>query len=325
MSITSDNINNPERSCDCRSGLNKGFCNHFWIGFIFSLKQDYFKISDWNLTPLPEDFEEKIKSIKIAYYHKQVYDESFKGISLIDESYNGFQLNKNTNITVYEGEITDVVEKQSEFQGNFTIYYIVLLKNIKIGSRVSKKNDYRDEIKDKDILKLRISERLIKDNKLEVKDKISINGRLVRDNFWGFIVKNIRKIEKLDQNRISPYYLINEEKIRKEEIKQKKEEQEVLEAVQEFADEFTRIHINELVNKVKKSEIKVIEIIVKLIKNNLIPATYDRKTRGIEFNAMAEIIDELSTTIEGWGKGDKEKVDTSLKKKKKKKKEKKKK
>ena len=61
LSITPNNINNPERDCDCRIGSNMGFCSHFWVGFIFSLKQNYFKLKDWNLTILPEGFEDKIK------------------------------------------------------------------------------------------------------------------------------------------------------------------------------------------------------------------------------------------------------------------------
>ncbi len=334
LSITGDNINNPERGCDCRSSLNKGFCNHFWIGFIFSLKQDYFKLSDWSLTPLPEDFEEKIKSIKITYYPQYIVDDepSLRQISLIDEGYNGFQLNKGASVTIYEGEITEIVEKQSVERAQFhdlysdeylerlrkegLTYYMVLLKNLKIGPRVSRKNDFLDEIKDKNILKLKTGKRTIKDNKLEIKDKISAKFKISRDYFWGFVASmSGRKIEKLDQNQISPYYLINEEKIRKEEFRKKREEQDILETIQEFADEFTRIHINELVNKLKMSEKKVIEIIEKLIKNNIIPATYDPNTQGIEFNPMGEIIDELSTTIEGWGKGDPEQVNSSSKKK----------
>ncbi|MHA1498564.1 MAG: leucine-rich repeat domain-containing protein [Promethearchaeota archaeon] len=64
IKITSENINDPERDCDCRIGSNMGFCNHFWVGFIFSLKQGYFDLSDWTLTPLPEDFEKRVNNIK---------------------------------------------------------------------------------------------------------------------------------------------------------------------------------------------------------------------------------------------------------------------
>jgi len=55
LAITSKNISDPERDCDCRVGSNMGFCNHFWIGFIFSLQQGYFKLSDWTLTSFTDN------------------------------------------------------------------------------------------------------------------------------------------------------------------------------------------------------------------------------------------------------------------------------
>ncbi|MHA1507746.1 MAG: Rho termination factor N-terminal domain-containing protein, partial [Promethearchaeota archaeon] len=65
LSITSKNILDPERDCDCRVGSNMGFCNHFWVGFIYSLKKNYFKLSEWKLTTLPKDFEKNMENIFI--------------------------------------------------------------------------------------------------------------------------------------------------------------------------------------------------------------------------------------------------------------------
>ena len=44
-----------------------GFCNHFWVGFIFSLKEKYFTLSDWTLTPIPSDFD-MIKLIRFYIF-----------------------------------------------------------------------------------------------------------------------------------------------------------------------------------------------------------------------------------------------------------------
>ncbi len=63
LSITSKNIHDPERDCDCRVGSNMGLCNHFWVGFIYSLKRNYFKLSDWKLTPLPKNFGKTMEKI----------------------------------------------------------------------------------------------------------------------------------------------------------------------------------------------------------------------------------------------------------------------
>lgn len=62
--INTETINNPERNCDCQSGSNMGFCQHFWVGFIKSLKLGYFNLSDWNLTMIPKTFEKMIKDLK---------------------------------------------------------------------------------------------------------------------------------------------------------------------------------------------------------------------------------------------------------------------
>ncbi len=198
LSITSTNINDPERDCDCRIGSNMGFCGHFWIGFIFSLKKDWFKLKDWTLTSLPRDFESRIKNIKIS--EKTIGDASekiSKPTILIDETATGAKLMNyiNSSIIVYEGEITEIVERESEFQENITKYFIVSLKDIKFGPKLKKKSDYKEEdIKIVEELKVRISEKLQNENCLKEGDKINFNGKLVKDNFWGYTVKNVRKI-----------------------------------------------------------------------------------------------------------------------------------
>jgi len=199
LAITPDNIHDPERDCDCRTGSNMGLCSHFWVGFILSLKESFFKLSDWTLTRIPEEFEERVKSIKISTTPKG--DEQPMGeISLVDESSDSVQLTKflNKSITIYEGEIEEIIQRESEFQGNTTIYYHLSLKDVKVGPKIERKSDFREEdIIAIEKLKIRISEKLHSDNELKKKDKVSVNGKLDKDNFWGILVKNIRKIQKL--------------------------------------------------------------------------------------------------------------------------------
>ena len=92
----------------------------------------------------------------------------------------------------------DILERQQDFQGNITVYYVITLKNARFGPRVQKKSDFReDNIVNVDKLKLRISENLNIEHNLKMGDKIGGNGKLTKDNFLGFIVKNIRKIERI--------------------------------------------------------------------------------------------------------------------------------
>jgi hypothetical protein len=194
LSIRPDTINDPDRDCDCRTGASMGLCNHFWVGFIFSLKQNYFKLSDWNLTTLPKVFDKMIQSIKISA------PSSTGDVGLIDESSDTSTLMKlnGASVTVYEGVITDIIQRQSDFQGNITTYFHISLKDVRLGPKVTKKSDFKEEdIIDLKNLKLRISEKVQTSIKLANGDKVSGSGKLEKDNFWGFLVKNIRKLDKI--------------------------------------------------------------------------------------------------------------------------------
>ena len=202
LSIRPDNIDDPERDCDCRIGANMGFCNHFWVGFIFSLKQNYFKLTDWDLTVLPKDFEKKIQNIKIIA--PSASGDSIKGTEkvtgLVDESSDKSLLMKlnGTSVALYQGIITDIVERQSDFQGNVTTYYHITLKDVRLGPRAAKSSDIKqEEILDLNDLKIRLSDNLFNSTKLAKGMKISLHGKLEKDNFWGFLIKNIRKIDKI--------------------------------------------------------------------------------------------------------------------------------
>ena len=198
LSITSKNIDNPERDCDCRIGSNMGLCSHFWIGFIYSLKQNWFKLKDWTLTVLPNDFEERIKKIKLVEAQVGVAGEKIQEAAvLIDETSSGAKLMGylDSSITVYEGEITEILERESEFQGNITRFFIASLKDIKFGPKLKKASEYRNEdIENVENLKVRISEKLQSENSFKKGDKINFNGKLDKDNFWGYLVKNVRKV-----------------------------------------------------------------------------------------------------------------------------------
>ncbi len=198
LSITPDNIDNPDRDCDCKIGANMGFCSHFWIGFIFSFKQEWFKLEEWTLTPLPENFEDKLKTIKITSGPQAEGTQT--AISLIDESSEDAKVLEflDKRITIYEGEITELAEHTSEFQEHLTKFYIVSLKNVKIGPQWKKKSDYDEsKIKTADKLRVRITDKSQEENQLDVGNKVSCSGGLERDNFWGILVKRVTKVTKL--------------------------------------------------------------------------------------------------------------------------------
>ncbi|MFX1477711.1 MAG: Rho termination factor N-terminal domain-containing protein [Promethearchaeota archaeon] len=198
ISITPGNINDPERDCDCRIGSNMGFCSHFWVGVILSLKENFFQLSDWTLTKLPDNFKELIEPIQLST--SGIGRGQPRAAKLVDESSDSTILTKfiDKPITIYKGEISEIEERQSEFQDHISVFYHVTLSNIRIGPRIYRNIDFKEEdIVEVDKLKLRISQNLQTENDLKINDKISVNGKLEKDSFWGIIVKNIRKVQKL--------------------------------------------------------------------------------------------------------------------------------
>ncbi|MFX1504169.1 MAG: hypothetical protein ACFFDH_24630, partial [Promethearchaeota archaeon] len=100
-------------------------------------------------------------------------------------------------VTIYEAKITEINKRESEFQGNVTIFFMTSIENIKLGPKLKKAADYSDkDIEMIENLKVRISEKLQNENNFKKGDMISFSGRLVKDNFWGYTIKNVRKITK---------------------------------------------------------------------------------------------------------------------------------
>ncbi|MFX1353267.1 MAG: Rho termination factor N-terminal domain-containing protein [Promethearchaeota archaeon] len=63
LSINNENINDPERDCDCGIGSSNGFCPHFWVMLFIALKLGFFDVTDWKLTYLPFGIQSKLNII----------------------------------------------------------------------------------------------------------------------------------------------------------------------------------------------------------------------------------------------------------------------
>ncbi|MFX1452915.1 MAG: hypothetical protein ACFFCM_18915, partial [Promethearchaeota archaeon] len=205
LSITKDNIYDPERDCDCRIGSEGGLCNHFWVGFIFSLKQEYFKLKDWKMTKIPKDFENKIKTISISKAPTEGADKKSSrddsaSVTMVDKSSAISKISKyiDDRVTIYQGEIKKITERESVFEGHKSKYYLLDLENVKIGPQVKKKSDYNEaDLEEISKLTIRVGEKGYSKISLKVGDKISCNGALVKDNFLGLLLKRSTTLKKV--------------------------------------------------------------------------------------------------------------------------------
>ncbi|MHA1379498.1 MAG: Rho termination factor N-terminal domain-containing protein [Candidatus Helarchaeota archaeon] len=196
LSITKENITNPERDCDCRIGSQGGFCPHFWVGFIFSLKEKYFDLKDWKMTKIPKDFKNQIESISITQLGG--VETKTKSATLINDSSVASKVSQflDSRVTI-EGAIKKITKREQDYQGHVTTYYVLSLETVKIGPEVKKKSDF-DESKIEEIpdINVRLSEKNFEKTTLKEGDKIKCNGRLEKDNFWGYILKRTSKLQK---------------------------------------------------------------------------------------------------------------------------------
>jgi hypothetical protein len=197
LSITEDNIEDPLRDCDCRIGGNMGFCSHFWVGFIFSFKEGFLDLEDWHLTRLPDNFKEMIDSIEISSAEPgKEPQETPKELKLIDTDTDAGTLMElvDSRVTVYQGEITEIEERVSEYEGHETTYYLVDLKNVELGPQIKRKSDFDEsELQEFDKLKVRLSENKYEKVDIEVGDNFGCNGTVNKDNFFGFMLKRVTK------------------------------------------------------------------------------------------------------------------------------------
>ncbi len=185
ISINKENINNPERDCDCTTGSANGLCRHFWLGVIFSLKKDYFDISDWTLTILPDGFEDRVEDLKITT------TKDSGELNLVDGSSGMSFLTENIDSKIYvnSGEVTNVQAKSYNYEGRTVSYYLIDLKDIQISLK-----DNQSKFESLGALKIRLSEKVYDNSKLKTADRISFEGKIVRNDFTGFLVQNIYSV-----------------------------------------------------------------------------------------------------------------------------------
>jgi len=63
INFKTEDINQLSYKCNCGEGNNLRYCSHFWVGLIYLLKQNLLDLSEWKLTPLPDQLAEIINTL----------------------------------------------------------------------------------------------------------------------------------------------------------------------------------------------------------------------------------------------------------------------
>ena len=222
FSLRGEDINTHEHVCDCRIGASSGFCSHFWVGFIYALKAEWFTLSDWTSTVLPIDLEEKLKSITIV-------EGKDGNIHLLNEKSDNILLVEDleTRVTVHEAELNQFQRRQYTWEFKTITYYLTYLKNVKLSSPKQPK-----KVKSLDNILVRFSEIMYNKFKLDECSHVKLTGEVQNDSYLGLMLKSVYVQEALveEGSKIK-------KKIRKKKIKESSPKPELVINLREIRDD----------------------------------------------------------------------------------------
>ena len=181
LSITKDSLKDPMRDCDCRIGANMGFCCHFWVGFIFALKNGTFTLSEWNLTPLPLNFKEKVKKFQVINL-----PTGKKSLASKDSNLPLLMPFLGKKMFIHEATLANFERRQYEWNRKRITYYLSKVNEVKLSF-----SDKRKEIHTIDSLLVRFSENIYKKYNLKSAKKVQFSGKIEKDPYLGVMLKNV--------------------------------------------------------------------------------------------------------------------------------------
>ncbi len=95
-------------------------------------------------------------------------------------------------VCIFDAEITSIERRESHYQDEVTVYYIVGLKGGSAAPDSKKSTDHEPFGE----IRARFSETIVTETKLATGDRITFNGRLKEDRYFGLLLQNVKKVTK---------------------------------------------------------------------------------------------------------------------------------
>ncbi len=184
--------------CGCRIAQNQGLCRHFFTGLIYLLNIG--ELDPNNLGIFFEIEDDKLKEIKslevvIGKSRPGTGVETLMPFDKIETAPVIEQFaseDEKQRVSIYDAKIVLISENKSTFQDHVNIWYLIKIQGGECGNideTLPDKEPFNE-------INIRCSKKLMEKEKLKVNDIISFKGTLKRDNFFGLLLQNIRKIVK---------------------------------------------------------------------------------------------------------------------------------
>nr|MDO8109770.1 hypothetical protein [Candidatus Sigynarchaeota archaeon] len=98
----------------------------------------------------------------------------------------------NGSVCIFNAEVIDAEQHETHFQEEVTIFYMVHVKDGEAAPDTKKSTEHKKFSE----IKVRVSDKIMDELKIVPGDKITFNGKLKSDKFFGLMLQNVKKVTK---------------------------------------------------------------------------------------------------------------------------------
>ncbi|MBN2150986.1 MAG: hypothetical protein JW839_06060 [Candidatus Lokiarchaeota archaeon] len=95
-------------------------------------------------------------------------------------------------VSIFDAEVTSIEQRESHYQDEVTTYYLVGLRGGEAAPDAKKSTQHEPFAE----IRARLSDTIVNETKLAPGDRITFNGRLKDDKYFGLLLQNVKKVTK---------------------------------------------------------------------------------------------------------------------------------
>ncbi len=97
------------------------------------------------------------------------------------------------SVSIFDAEVTAIEQHESRYQDEVTVFYLASLKGGTVASDAKKTSEHKSFTE----IRARFSDTIIDETKLAIGDRITFNGKLKDDKYFGLVLQNVKKVTKV--------------------------------------------------------------------------------------------------------------------------------
>ncbi len=95
-------------------------------------------------------------------------------------------------VSIFDAEVLSIEQRESHYQEEVTIFYIISLKGGQAAADTKKSTERKPFAE----IRARFSDTIVEETKVAPGDRVTFNGRLKDDKYFGLLLQNVKKVAK---------------------------------------------------------------------------------------------------------------------------------